>query len=93
MPTLEAGFRIEGNRMTKEPCAGCGEETATGSVFYSDRHVISMEDGTSSFLCTLCDARVRSSGHGKPLTDAEVRDFVKSGSMAGIAWGGGPVGA
>ncbi len=78
--------------MTKEPCAGCGEETAAGSVFYSDRHVIPIEGGASSFLCTLCGARVRSSRRGKPMTDAEVREFVKNGSMAGIAWGGGPIG-
>ena len=78
--------------MAKEPCAGCGEETAAGSVFYSDRHVIPMDAGASSYLCTLCDARVRSSRSGKPLTDDEVRQFVKNGSMAGLAWGGGPVG-
>jgi hypothetical protein len=80
------------HRMAKEPCAGCGEETAAGSVFYSDRHEIPMEGGESSFLCTLCDARVRSSRRGKPLTDDEVRNLVGNGSLAGSTWWGGPFG-
>lgn len=75
--------------MAKEPCVGCGEETAVGSIFYSDRHVVDHADGRQSFLCTLCDARVRSSRQGTRLSDDEVRGLVENGSIAAIAWSGG----
>jgi hypothetical protein len=75
--------------MAKEPCVGCGEETAVGSIFYSDRHGIEHDGGRRSFLCALCDARVRSSRRGTALTDEEVRRMVENGSIAGIAWSGG----
>jgi hypothetical protein len=29
-----------------EPCAVCGEETAIGSAFFSDRHTVEKSDGT-----------------------------------------------
>jgi hypothetical protein len=72
-----------------EPCLGCGEETAVGSVFFSDRHTAEHSDGPRTYLCTLCDARIRSSRKGKRLTDAEVRDIVANGSMAAISWARG----
>jgi hypothetical protein len=72
-----------------EPCLACREETAVGSVFYSDRHAIAHTDGRRSYLCTLCDARIRSSKRGRRLTDEEVRNIVENGSMAAIAWSGG----
>jgi len=79
--------------VTKEPCIGCAEETAVGSVFYSDRRVIDHRDGRRTYLCTLCDARIRSSHRGKRLTDEEVRRIIESSSRAAIAWsGGGPAG-
>ena len=72
----------------REPCLGCGEETAVGSVFFSDRHTVEHADGTWTYLCTLCDARIRSSRRGKRLTDEEVRDIVENGSMGAISWAG-----
>jgi hypothetical protein len=75
--------------MAKEPCIGCGEETAVGSIFYSDRHPIDQADGRRTHLCTLCDARIRSSGRGRRLTDDQVRSLIANGSMAFIAWAGG----
>jgi hypothetical protein len=72
-----------------EPCLRCGEETAAGSVFFSDRLNIEHSHGTRTYLCTLCDARIRSSRKGKRLTDEEVRDIVENGSMAAISWAGG----
>jgi hypothetical protein len=45
-------------------------------------------DGTRAYLCTLCDARIRSSQKGMRLTDEEVRDIVESGSMGAISWAG-----
>ena len=72
-----------------EPCVGCGEETAVGSVFFSDRHQVDRSDGSRAYLCSLCDARVRLSRNGRRLTDEEVRSVVENGSMAAITWAGG----
>ena len=69
-----------------ELCAACGEETALGSVFYSDRHTIVHADGRRSYLCSLCDSRIRSSRRGRRLTEDEVRHLVEDGSVAAIAW-------
>lgn len=71
-----------------EPCFGCGEATAAGSIFFSDRHTVEHSDGPRTYLCTLCDARIRSQRKGKRLTDKEVRDFVENGSMGAISWAG-----
>ena len=77
----------------REPCARCGEETASGSFFYSDRHTITHANGRRSFLCEPCDTLIRSSHHSGSMTDDEVRSYVENGSSAGIAWGnGGPMG-
>ena len=70
----------------REPCLGCGEETAVGSIFFSDRHTVEHSNGTRAYLCTLCDARIRSSRKGRRLTDEEVRDIVENGSMGAISW-------
>lgn len=78
--------------MMSEPCAVCGEETAVGSMFFSDRHAVEKTDGTRAYLCGPCNARVRSAGKGKkgkPLTDEELRSLVENGSLAAIAWSGG----
>ena len=69
-----------------EPCLVCGEETAVGSVFYSDRWNVSRDDGSTSCLCSLCGAHVGSSARGKRLTDDELRSLVANGSMAAVKW-------
>ena len=71
----------------KEPCLACGEETAVGSVFYSDRLAVTRDDTLSDYLCSLCNARVRSSRRGRRLTDEEIRSAVANGSAAALAWG------
>jgi hypothetical protein len=71
-----------------EPCLGCEEETAVGSVFFSDRRTVEQSDGTRAYLCTLCDARIRSSRKGTRLTDEEIRNVVENGSMGAISWAG-----
>jgi hypothetical protein len=58
-------------------------------VFFSDRLTVEHADGARTYLCTLCDADIRSSRTGKRLTDAEVRDIVANGSMAAISLAGG----
>ena len=77
----------------KEPCVGCGEETASGSIFYSDRHRVERTDRTHSFLCSLCDSRIRAAGKGRRLTDEEVRNTVENGSAAAYLWGSGSGGS
>ena len=72
-----------------EPCLACGEETGVGSIFFSDRHTVEHADGARTYLCTLCDAHIRSSRKGRRLTDEEVRSVVENGSMAAISWAGG----
>jgi len=47
----------------KEPCLKCGEETAVGSIFYSDRDAAKLPDGTRGYLCSECVQRLRASGH------------------------------
>jgi len=81
----------------REPCVSCGEETASGSIFYAERHTITHADGTRSFLCELCESRIRSSHHSGHMTDDQARNYVEntveSTSNAGIPWGnGGPTG-
>jgi transcription elongation factor Elf1 len=75
--------------MATESCIACGEETGIGSVFYSDRRVVDLEDGQRTFMCSLCEARFRMLHEGGThrLTDEQVRNLVRNGSMAAIAWG------
>ncbi|HEV8402808.1 MAG TPA: hypothetical protein VGQ31_07210 [Candidatus Limnocylindrales bacterium] len=80
---------IESLDDAKDPCAGCGEETASGSIFYSDRHLVERTDGQRSFLCSSCDSRIRATGKGRRLTDDEVRNTVENGSAAAYLWGSG----
>ena len=74
---------------SKEPCLACGEETAVGSVFFSDRLAVPLDAGATAFLCSLCGARVRSSRSGRRMTDEQVRNSVANGSAAGLMWGNG----
>jgi hypothetical protein len=69
----------------REACAGCGEETAAGSAFYSDRREIDRQDGTHAFLCALCDQRVAASRRGTRMTDDELRLEIETGSLAMIS--------
>jgi hypothetical protein len=54
----------------QEPCLSCGEETAMGGSFYSDRHAAELPDGTRGFLCSECVKRIRAGGHHEDRTDA-----------------------
>ena len=59
--------------MASEACAGCGEETAIGSTFYSDRRQIDLKDGSHAFICSGCDRRIAASRHGSRMTEDEPR--------------------
>jgi hypothetical protein len=82
----DRGTPSPGESSAAQPCAVCGEETAVGSVFFSDRHTIEHTDGRRTWLCTLCNSRIRSSRRRRPLTDDEVRTLVESGSLLNQAW-------
>jgi hypothetical protein len=74
-----------GEPIERETCAGCGEDTAIGSVFYSDRRGVDLKPGTQAFLCALCDQRIASSRRGRRLTDDELRNAIQMGSITMIA--------
>jgi len=52
-----------GSNPHQEPCLKCGEETSVGSIFYSDRDVAQLPDGTRGYLCSECVQHLRASGH------------------------------
>lgn len=45
-----------------EPCLECGEETAVGSYFFSDRDEVELPNGTRGYLCSECANRIRTAG-------------------------------
>ena len=67
--------------MLKEPCTSCGEETAVGSVFFSDRLKIQR-----LFLCGPCYARIRASQKRARWTEEDVAAFTRNASAAAITW-------
>ena len=72
----------------EEPCLSCGEETAIGSIFFSDRHENEGPDGTRVYLCSECVARIRTAGHSEDLTSIRtVGDLAMIGLNAGGARG------
>jgi len=60
-----------GAMSVREPCADCGEDTAVGSVFYSDRTMLKSADGLRTYRCALCEARRRGSSHKPRSTDED----------------------
>jgi hypothetical protein len=74
--------------MANEPCISCGEDTAIGTIFYSDRLMLDDGAGRSVPLCTLCDSRIRTSQRGPAMTAEQILQLVKNGSMGGVAWSG-----
>jgi hypothetical protein len=73
----------------KQPCAICGKETAIGSPLHPARRSISELDGRNWFVCADCDEAARATRGGERLSDDELRNFVRSASLAGIAWSSG----
>jgi hypothetical protein len=56
----------------EEPCVGCGEETAIGSIFFSDRREGRTPHGRPAFLCSECQKRVPADVHPVDMSDPEV---------------------
>ena len=79
--------RDEMTRGHCEPCEVCGEETAAGSVFFSDRRVVQHADGSTAFVCTLCDQQIAAAHHGQSLDDEQLRRLLDQGLGVGIFWG------
>jgi hypothetical protein len=73
----------------QEPCGGCGEETAAGSVYYSDRRSTTRSDGTRAYLCSECEGKVRAARQGMPLTDHDLATIADNGLMVGVGLLGG----
>jgi hypothetical protein len=73
----------------EQPCAICRRETALGSQLHSGRRSISDLDGRDIFVCAECHEAARAKRGGEPLSDDELRDFVRTASLAGIAWSRG----
>lgn len=72
-----------------EPCLACGDETAVGSVLYSDRFPVDQPTGQRVYICGYCRDRIRDSKKGAPLTDQEFRDMANNAAMAGVGLLGG----
>ncbi len=70
----------------QEPCASCGEETAVGSVFFSDRLKIPRDGHPDAFLCGLCFARIRASHKPEGMTAEDTAAFIRNASAADITW-------
>ncbi len=77
---------LEPESATREPCARCGEETAIGSIFFSDRMEIPGDGQPDMFLCSQCYATIRSSRKTAQMTDAEFDTFVRNASAVDVAW-------
>lgn len=71
--------------MAGEACAGCGEKTAIGSAFHSNRRQIALKDGSHAFICTDCDGRIAASRRGSRMTEEELRQAIRMGSISMIA--------
>jgi hypothetical protein len=60
------------NNDKEEPCLRCGEETAIGSVFFSDRREGRAPNGPRVFLCSECRKPIRPEDHSVDWSDPEV---------------------
>ncbi len=70
----------------KEPCASCGEETAVGSVFFSDRMQVPRHGRPDAFLCGLCEAHICASHKPARMTGEDAAAFTRNASAAAITW-------
>lgn len=76
--------------MTREPCTSCGEDTAAGSPFYSDR-LVDQTDSTPRYLCSSCDERLRGSRevHSDEERDRAQKELEKGAFVFGSFAPGG----
>lgn len=79
-----------------QPCVSCGRATAAGSPLFAGRRVIppDAEDtaAESSYLCEECQDQIHAAASEARLTDAQLRDKIESGEIAGWSYEGvGPM--
>jgi hypothetical protein len=65
----------------EEPCLRCGEETAIGSVFFSDRREAKAPDGARFFVCSEC---LKPVGHPDVVYDLDDPDFYRALTALGM---------
>jgi hypothetical protein len=70
----------------KEPCAFCGEETAVGTVRFSDRLRITRADKPIVFVCGECDSEIRAAHKPEQWQSEDVDSFTRNASAAAITW-------
>jgi hypothetical protein len=80
---------IPSNLQAVQPCAICRRETAIGSLLHATRRRLSDLDGRDIYVCADCHEAARATRGGEPLSDDDLRSFVRTASLAGIAWGRG----
>ena len=73
----------------ENPCLGCGQETAIGSAFYSDRREANRSDGVRVFLCSDCQAAAHRARKGAPLSEEDLQTIANNGFMIGAGFIGG----
>jgi CRISPR/Cas system-associated protein Cas10 (large subunit of type III CRISPR-Cas system) len=73
--------RLIFNPVKEEPCVSCGEETAIGSVFFSDRREATAPDGSRYFVCSECLKRVT---NREQLVDLDDPDLYRSLTALGM---------
>ena len=74
------------NSVKEEPCVSCGEETAVGSVFFSDRREAKAPGGRTVFVCSACIKRLVPHDRQVDLTDPETLTSMLGGAEFGT-WG------
>jgi hypothetical protein len=72
-----------------EPCISCGEPTAAGTYFFSDRRDVLLADGTKIFLCADCQSQTHRARKGEPLSDEDIRIIAGNGGLIGVGLLGG----
>ncbi len=61
----------------------CGEETAVGSTYFSDRRSTVGRDGTHLFLCQECLIEEHLNRRGKPRSDEDLESIAAAGLVIG----------
>jgi hypothetical protein len=66
----------------EEPCLKCGQETAVGSYFFSDRHDVDLSDGSRVHLCADCIKQMRAAGRpDDTVTDPRMVEVMSMGMV------------
>jgi len=71
-----------------ESCVSCGEDTAAGSLFYSDRRVLDPSDPSPRYMCSLC-AQAVAHGRHVPMSEKERHALLEGASAFGVFAPGG----